>query len=108
GCARGELPGAGGFAQFHFFEVPVAQVAVESIGTLQITKIDVLPAISVHVSDGHTRAIVRHSVGRSHITFQRIREPYPGGGGIHEREAWFGTGARMHLEAPKSCAIGPR
>src|SRR5437016_6845850 len=44
-----ELVRASRVADIHFFEPPVAQIAVESIPSLQSTKVDILPAVSVHI-----------------------------------------------------------
>src|SRR5258708_30300557 len=86
----------------------MAQVAVQSIRSLQITEIDILPAVAVHVTDGHAGSVMRHSVGRIEVSLHRIGEPNACRGWIHQSESGFPTGPRMHLKASKARALRPR
>src|SRR5437867_1730583 len=108
GCPGGELIRARRLTDLHFFEMPIAQIAIEPVGPLQTAKVDVRPAVSVHITDRHAGAVVRHGIRQISIASKRVGERYSSSTWSHQCETRFPAGSGMHLDGPKSCALGPR
>src|SRR5207237_7539853 len=76
-CARGVEVRATHARLFgYIFEFPIAEIAIQSIATLQPAKVEVAPAISIDIPGGHSRsagqnlasqrALLGEEVGKEH------------------------------------------
>src|ERR1700741_4053319 len=106
GCG-GDLAGAGGGAEVHFFEAPVAEVAIEAIGTVNGAEINIDATVAVHVAERDAGAIVGDSVGEIKVAVEFVCKSNAGCGGAHQSETDLSCCDWIEWRASIPVRLGP-
>ena len=87
--------------------MPVPEIAVEPVGSLQAAQVNVGPTVAIHVADRHTRSVVGDRVGHVSVSFQDVREGDPCALRVLNAETGFRSGGETDSSAAEPVLFGP-